>query len=350
MTNGFAMSADSSLRSPSMSSPDSAPKSLQSPGSPDEATVRKQWQPLILLLLTAALVLRIIAAVAVDRYVHGQGRQFLIEGDANGYWELGRRLAAGDEYAIHTPPRYVLRMPGFPLLLAGCIRVFGDNILPARMVLAVAGTFCCWLTLQLGRRLHMTRTGFWAALYVAVHPLHVGTSVIILSETWFSLWMLLSLLAFVWLLDEHVAGGNSPAPTALPTACRLQNGCVCPYRLTFRSFLCGCAIGLSVLVRPGFLPWLMIAALGILLLLKRSLLLRFVLCGTLISGCLLMLLPWAVRNHGVTGQWVFTSLWSGPSLYDGLNAQATGASDMDFFDEENVMSRMTEYEMNEHYK
>ena len=86
-------------------------------------TRNKFW---IILLL--ALLVRVAAAIAIDQHVTSSGRSFLIEGDANGYWELGQHIAAGEDYAIHQPPRYVLRTPGFPLLLAASIRVFGDSI------------------------------------------------------------------------------------------------------------------------------------------------------------------------------------------------------------------------------
>ena len=55
-------------------------------------------------------------------------------------------------------------------------------------------------------------------------------------------------------------------------------------------------------------------------------------------------------NHNATGHWIFTSLWSGPSLYDGLHPGATGASDMTFVDAENVFSTMSEFDANAHYK
>jgi 4-amino-4-deoxy-L-arabinose transferase-like glycosyltransferase len=302
--------------------------------------IARRWRLLEMSLLLVAVLLRLLAAVLVDRHVQQAGRLFLIEGDANGYWELGRRIASGQDYSIYTPPRRILRVPGFPLLLAGCIRLFGDSVLPARIVLAFVGTACCALTYLLGRMLFMRRVGFWACLFVAVNPLQVGNSVLILSETWFTFWMLLTLLLMAYVFQAKAAACDTSQKEAG----------LCGWRLGLVTCGLGACIGITTLIRPGFLPWVIITVGGLLVLLKRSAGIRLYVSVTTVAGCLLVMSPWAVRNLEVSGHLVWTSLWSGPSLYDGLNPQATGASDMRFFDEERLLSRMSEFEMNQQYK
>ena len=312
----------------------------------DRSADNRAWRQRLRILLAAALLLRILAAFGVDYYVSNAGRAFLIEGDANGYWELAIHICAGEDYAIYTPPRHVLRVPGFPLLLSGSICLFGNSVLAARLVLAVVGTGCCLLTYWLGEQVCSARTGFWAAAFVALNPIHVGNSILILSETWFAFWMLLSLLTLHRLLcsvaNRHCGGG---------TFAEIGNR-----RELLNSFLTGILIGATVLVRPGYLPWLAVAMFGVLFLSRQKNWLnlqwisRMCVCVVMATGCLTVMLPWAARNANVTGHWIFTSLWSGPSMYDGLNPLADGSSNMQFFEDDNILASMSEFEMNEYYK
>ena len=48
-------------------------------------------------ILLVALLLRVVVAIAIEQRVTAAGRTFLIEGDANGYWELAQHLAAGHD-------------------------------------------------------------------------------------------------------------------------------------------------------------------------------------------------------------------------------------------------------------
>jgi len=278
-------------------------------------------------ILFLAWLLRVIAAMAIDQHVTQAGRTFLIEGDANYYWELGQHIAAGEDYSIFQPPRRVLRTPGFPLLLAASINVFGKSVFAASLVMAVVGTGCCWLTWLLARKLFDESTALWAMLLVAVSPLQIGSNVQILSEAWFTFGLLVCLLALARLLQQVATASCG--------------------RIAFAN---GILTGLTVLIRPGWLLWAGVSSLLVILFGQMTFAKR-ILCSALIcGGCIVALLPWAWRNHEVSGHWIFTSLWSGPSLYDGLHPNATGASDMNFFDQENVLSTMSEYDMNAHYK
>ncbi|MDA1230926.1 MAG: hypothetical protein O2856_09140 [Planctomycetota bacterium] len=278
-------------------------------------------------ILLLALLLRIVAAFVIDRHVAQAGRTFLIEGDAANYWELAQHIADGEDYAVYQPPRYILRTPGFPLLLAASIKLFGKSVLAATLVMAVVGTGCCWLTGLLAGKLLDASTALWAMLLVAISPLQIGSNVQILSETWFSFGLLICLMALARLLQQ-----------APKTACA---------RIAFVN---GILTGLTVLIRPGWLLWTGLSSVLTIFFGRMAFGKRFLCAGLICVGCFVALLPWAWRNHEVTGHWIFTSLWSGPSLYDGLHPDATGASDMKFFDQENVLSTMSEYEMNSHYK
>jgi len=93
-----------------------------------------------------------------------------------------------------------------------------------------------------------------------------------------------------------------------------------------------------------------ILAAGLIVLVGRFRPARWLEAAVLLAAFGVAYFPWVWRNHAVSGHWVITTLWVGPSLYDGLNPAATGDSDMAFFDEENLLGRMSEYEMDQEYR
>ncbi len=104
-------------------------------------------------ILLLALLLRLGAAFAVQSYLDNVAhRNFLIPGDANGYWELGQMLAQGQTFEIFDPPRRIMRMPGFPALLAASIKLGGESLFCARCLIAFCGTAACGMTYGLGRQ------------------------------------------------------------------------------------------------------------------------------------------------------------------------------------------------------
>ena len=291
------------------------------------------WNFWFWLTLFVALGLRLGLAFAVQHEVSKTpGRLCLISGDAEGYWELAGHIAAGEEYSIFDPPRRLLRMPGFPALLALPRYVFGDNPFAARILLAIIGTIACGLTFWLGRELAGETVGVMAAAYTAVSPVMSLFSVMFLSETAFAAAMLASLIAAAKLARSK----RKPGPLA-----KGQFG------LATQT---GALVGLATFMRP---TWLLVGpGLSVLFLFYGNQSVRWKLAVSLVI-CLALgfvLAPWTVRNAWVTGHFVPTTLWVGPSLYDGLNPDATGDSDMEFFEKDRLLQTMSEFEMDREYR
>lgn len=311
----------------------------------------------IVCVLLLALGLRVVAAIAVQTFVENRGRSFLIEGDANGYWELGRRLANGETYEIYSPPRRAMRMPGFPGLLALSIKLAGENLLFSRILLAVVGTLGCGMLYWLGSVLIDRRTGLIAAALAAVSPVLVGFSVLVLTETAFAASLTASVCLFArWLgAEQETEEDNSQKLFDSRRMCRaglggLVAGIACyvrPSWLLFAPAVCLFAVARSIckrntpLTRPSG-PLRKSSAPEVRRRVMESVIVLLALFATL--------LPWAIRNQSATGHFVLTTLWVGPSLYDGLSETATGESDMAFFDQENLLGSMSEYEMDREYR
>jgi 4-amino-4-deoxy-L-arabinose transferase-like glycosyltransferase len=287
------------------------------------------------LILEIALGLRILAADAIDRYVHRGGSERLcLFPDTVIYWGLARTIRAGTPYEYvewSDIPHFAIRTPGYPLFLAACQSVFGERTLAVRLVQAMFGVASVYLVYRLTCRIlpPVTRANTdatspprrWtaplaAAAVAAINPYYLFMSNLILSEAVFVPLMLASLwgLAVLW-FEPGQSNGLSRRKGLLV------------------ALASGVAAGLAILVRPSwglFVPvvlliWLMEKGSD------RSALLA-ALRGALIFalGLVLTMSPWWIRNAGTYGRFVPTALWMGASLYDGLNPKATGASDMAF--------------------
>lgn len=293
-------------------------------------------------ILSLALALRFVAAVLVQHHVsQTPGRLCLIAGDAEGYWELGRKLARGQNFEIYQPPRKILRMPGFPAILAISIALFGDHVGAARFVLAIIGTLACGGVYCLGAELFGRSTGLIAAGLAAVSPTFVVFSVMILSETAFALGLLISLVTLAW-VSRAVFEGSSLN------------------RIAGLGVLAGLAATVACYVRPSWLlfppaagAWLVLSAWWK----SRSSAVSFswlkasVAGMALLAGMVVGLAPWTYRNYVVSGgHFVPTTLWMGPSLYDGLNPTANGDSHMEFLQHDALYQTMTERDVDKHYR
>jgi hypothetical protein len=308
----------------------------------------------LLMTLVVALALRLGLAVAIQEQVdRPPAKLCLISGDAEGYWELAQNIRAGRDYSIYDPPRHVLRVPGFPLLLALSQMLFGENPFAARCLLACVGTAACGLTYCLGRELVDGTTGLIAAAYTALSPTLALFSVLILSETAFAAALLLSLVAIARLVrspEEQVRGPEE-------RVCRPEESASFLRRIG-SSMIAGMLIGLATLVRPTWLYAGSAIALAVTVLgggrcrgsLSGSLRGMGLNVAALLCGIGVSMAPWTIRNYCVTGHLIPTTLWVGPSLYDGLHPAATGDSDMQFFQDDQLGVRMSEYEVDREYR
>ena len=291
------------------------------------------WNRWLWLTLFVSFGLRLGLAFAVQHEVSKPpGRLCLIAGDAEGYWELAGRLAAGEPYSIYDPPRRLLRMPGFPFLLALPRMIFGDRPFAARILLVLVGTLACLLTYQFGKLLAGPRVGVIAMAFTALNPTMALFSVLFLSETSFAAAMMGSLIVAAKLLRVESSSSFTTRP------------------LINVALLCGSLVGVATYMRP---TWLLVGpalALLVVFLGRQSLQTRLILATAICTSLGLTLAPWTIRNAMITGHLIPTTLWVGPSLYDGLSPDATGDSDMTFFERDQLMSSMSEYEMDREYR
>jgi 4-amino-4-deoxy-L-arabinose transferase-like glycosyltransferase len=273
-------------------------------------------------LVALGLGLRVLAAFGVERIVANRptaAQRLCLFPDASIYWLLARAVRTGSPYVVTqwSVPHYALRTPGYPLFLALCQSLFGENPLAIRLVQAAVGAGCVWLTYRLvARVVGGPDARFVAPLsagMVALDPYAATLSVLILSESIFIPLMLLTLwgASVLWPAPGEVGDGRKRSGLAVAT---------------------GTALGSALLVRPSWALFIPVLLAVWLLAGSRPASATWRSAVLVCVGASAIMAPWWVRNLQIYGRFVPTALWVGPSLYDGLNPKATGASDMAFLD------------------
>jgi 4-amino-4-deoxy-L-arabinose transferase-like glycosyltransferase len=255
------------------------------------------------LVLLVALALRLTAAWCWHERTGGQ----FVFGDSDGYWVLARAVARGEPYQ-YGPETQIFRTPGYPVLLAPIFLIAGPeaSVFWGRAWSAVFGTLSVAGVWWLGKRLFGPAAAMAAAVVTAFYPGAIATSVLVLTEAPFGLLMLVHLI--LWTVAWQTQG---------------------PRRAAGLGFSAGLAAGVATLVRPSWLLFTPFAlAIGLAYGRPRT---RHLGIGlAMLAGLALAMTPWVIRNERICGHLVPTSLQVGASLYDGLNPESTGASDMRF--------------------
>jgi len=228
--------------------------------------------------------------------------------DSEGYWELGQTIAKGEPYQFGADDARIFRMPGYPLLLAVMFRAVGTDVSPmcGCALSALLGGAAVAAAMWWARQLFDGGAALVAGLVVALYPGAVAMGAFILSEAPFCPLMILHLA--LWGAAWRAAA---------------------PRQAVGLAFVAGVAAAAATLMRPSWLLFTPFAlVIGLLCDKRRK---QQALIGLVMFTSLsLWLSPWWVRNALLTGHFVPTTLQFGASLYDGLNPQADGSSNMSY--------------------
>ena len=240
--------------------------------------------------------------------------------DQREYLAIARNVLAGNGLQF-TDPRfsdvvYAFRTPGYPLFLAACY----GNVRIVRGAQAIVDTLTVLAVYLLARRWLPDRASLFAALICAFHPFLIYFTGLLLTETMFTAMLIWAMVSLTRPGRWWIAGGL--------------------------------ILALSIWVRPNavFLP----VVLGVLAaVLNRNQAKPYhrwslPVGTTMLLLTVLVLLPWAMRNRRVVGQWVWTSTNAGFTAYDGFNPDATGASDQSFVREMPQLGQMNEVQRSDY--
>lgn len=210
------------------------------------------------------------------------------------------------------------RTPGYPAFLAA----LGANVTAARVLQCLIDVSTVLATFLLARRFMPSRWALLASTLVAVQPFLVYFSSLLLTETIFTAMLAWSLVLLT--VDRS-------------------------HRLARVGWFAGVLLlAVSVLVRPSAIALPVVLGIGAMFAGRVALLPRrywpLPAGATALVLTALVLLPWAYRNHGAVGAWVWTSSNDGLTLYDGLHPGADGSSDQSFIHDMPQLQRMNEVE------
>lgn len=262
--------------------------------------------------------------------------------DQREYLAIARNVLAGEGFQFFDP-RFVeslhaFRTPLYPAFVAAC----GGRVRLVQLAQAALDTSTVLAAYLLARALTNPEAArrvppLAAAALVASNPFLIYFCALVLSETLFTAMLAWGMLFLVIgprgarLMSKLDGPGEPGRPR--------------PVLGTFVWLAGGLLLASAALVRPSAAPLAVVMGYGAAFVSqnrarhdayqgdrKRRTGLRWPLPvgTTMLLLTLLVLLPWAYRNHRVLGRWVWTTSNGGVTLYDGLHPDATGASDQSF--------------------
>jgi 4-amino-4-deoxy-L-arabinose transferase-like glycosyltransferase len=190
--------------------------------------------------------------------------------DEQHYATLAANLVAGHGLAWGPDEPTSIRPPLYPAFVAALWSLTGPgNLLVVRLAQIPLALLSVVVLYLIGRRLFDTRTALLAAAGLAFYPSLLFSGVLVLTETLFTLLLLLTILGAVTLFERPTL------PAALMT---------------------GAALAAAALTRSVMWPFILLMVPLALAAIPARPARRVALAGVLVVGYLAVIAPWAVRN------------------------------------------------------
>jgi tetratricopeptide (TPR) repeat protein len=240
-------------------------------------------------IFALALVVRLLHLWAFSR----SGLFGLLMGDSLRYHEWAAGIAAGDWIGKGV----FYQAPLYPYLLGLVYAIFGPSLWAARILQALLGATACLLLADTGRRLFSRTAGIVTGLLLALYAPAIFYDELVQKSALDG--VLLALI--LWLLSRLGDGARRRVWLGL-----------------------GLALGALCLTRENALAFVPVLLLAIVLRFRRER--RRLVSSALIfaAGLAVVLLPVAIRNLAVGGEFYLTTSQLGPNLYIGNNPGTDG--------------------------
>ena len=263
-----------------------------------------RMRTLSVILVVTALILRVVVTwVRFDS----------LSEDRDAYLAIAQNVADGNGFAsVPDGPPTAFRPPLYPAVLAVLLR-YGGGPRAIAILHVVLGTATVGLTLFLGHLLRLGWTRYLAAVFVAIDPLLLGHTAIVMTETLFT-FLATSLICAVCVIcvDSKASQLEEKSDRG---RCRIE-------------IFTGVLFGLCALCRPTIWAYAVLAAcwycLSTLVAGNKKTSSRWWSCCRRVpwragvAACL-VLSPWVVRNIIVFGHPIATTTHGGYTLLLGNN-------------------------------
>jgi 4-amino-4-deoxy-L-arabinose transferase-like glycosyltransferase len=245
---------------------------------------------ILLAIIVLAILVRLLYSFGVERALLGLLPE---EGATDNYHGIARMLLDGHGYRFRESADPTMeRAPLYPLFLLAIFKLFGVNYIAVQVVQAVLAGLSCLYLFLMGRWVISSKVGLTAALMFALYPNAIEYSArLYVENVYFPVF-----LAFAYYLCKASFQGSTRYGAAA-----------------------GFALGLCLLTRPTLLVFPLAVPFGLLVSRQHRQSIQQVASWffpMLIVGSM-VISPWVLRNHQLSGEIVPVSTWTGSPLYQG---------------------------------